>query len=90
MCVCMYIYIYNIHVYIYIYIYIYTCSTANLRTKILYFRGLDSSVILILKGGIFMSIGNSPERLSKQIYVGIVFVGRLGVSVDDLAMTVVG
>ena len=43
--------------------------TANLLTKILDFRGLDSSIILILRGGILMSVWNFPESLS-QILVG--------------------
>ena len=33
-------------------------STANLRTQILDFRGFDSNIILILRAGILMSIGN--------------------------------
>ena len=40
-------------------------STANLRTKILDFRGFDSGRILILRGGILMSIGDFPESLSQ-------------------------
>ena len=61
----MYIYI-HIHtqvcIYIYIYIYMYThilcgsgeskLSTANPRTKIMDFGGFDSSMILIVRGGI--------------------------------------
>ena len=35
--------------------------TANLRTKILDFRGFDSSIILMSRGGILMSIGHFPE-----------------------------
>ena len=57
--------------------------TANLRNKILDFRGFDSSIIFILRGGIlmFMSIGNFPESLGQQIFVGrILVVRRLGVS----------
>ena len=38
--------------------------TANLRTKILDFRGLDSSRTLMLRGGILMSTGNVLESLS--------------------------
>ena len=53
--------------------------TANLRTRILYFRGSDSERILILRGGIFSSIGDFLEILSQQILVGIIFVGRLGI-----------
>ena len=34
---------------------------ANLRTKILDFRGSDSSILLIIRGGILMSIGSFPE-----------------------------
>ena len=56
-------------------------GTANLRTTVLDFRGLDSSRILILRGGILMSIGNILESLSQAIVVGIILVGRLGVLV---------
>ena len=77
-------YIYIICIYIYIYIererdlspvcaradpHAHAC-TANLRTKILDFRGFDSSRILILRGGILMSIGSLPESLSQAILVG--------------------
>ena len=55
--------------------------TANLRTKTLGFRGFDSSTILILRGGILMSIGFFLESLSQAILVGIILVGRLGVKV---------
>ena len=54
-------------------------STANLRTNIMDFRGFDSSIILIIRGGILMSIGGFPESLSQAILVGIMLVGRLGV-----------
>ena len=50
--------------------------TANLRTKIMDFRGFGSIVILMLRGVIFMSI---PESLSQRILVGTIFVGGLGV-----------
>ena len=36
-------------------------SAANLPAKILDFRGFDSSRVLILRGGILMSIGDFPE-----------------------------
>ena len=52
---------------------------ANLPTKILDFRGFDSSRILILRGGIPMSIGNFLESLSQAILAGRFLVGRLGV-----------
>ena len=54
-------------------------GTANLRTKILDFRGFDSGRILISRGGILMSVGDFPEVLSQRILVGIILVGRLGV-----------
>ena len=54
-------------------------ATANLRTKILDFGGFDSSRILILRGGILMSMGNSPGISSQGILVGTILVGRLGV-----------
>ena len=52
---------------------------ANLRTKIMDFRGFDPSIILMLRGGILMSTWNSPEMLSQGILIGILLVGRLGV-----------
>ena len=57
------------------------CDMANLRTKILDFRGFDSSIISILRGGVLMSIGEFPESLSQAILAGIISVGRLGDSV---------
>ena len=53
--------------------------TANPRTNNVDFRGFDSSIILILRGGILMSIGDFPECLSQAILVGIILVGRFGV-----------
>ena len=50
--------------------------TANLPTNIVGFRGLGSSTILILRGGITMPIGNIPEDLSQAILVGMMLVGR--------------
>ena len=46
-----------------------TGNTANLRTKILDFRGFDSSRILSLRGGILMSMGSSPVIQSQQLLV---------------------
>ena len=43
------------------------------------FRGFDPSIILILKGGIPMPIGDFPESLTQAIVVGIMLVGGLGV-----------
>ena len=40
--------------------------TASLRTKILDFRGFDSSIILILRCGILMSTGNLPEKFESK------------------------
>ena len=45
-------------------------GTAHLRTNTMDFRGFDSSIILILRGGIPRPIGNFPERLSQAILVG--------------------
>ena len=36
--------------------------TANLRTKVLDIRGFDSSRVLVLRGGILMSIGNFLDK----------------------------
>ena len=58
------------------------CSTVSLRTKTLDFRGLDSIIILMLRGGILMSKGNVLESLSQLILVGIILVGRLAVIIS--------
>ena len=55
-------------------------DTANLRTRILDFSGFDSSITLILRGGISRPIGNDPEMLSQGILVGTILVGRLRAS----------
>ena len=60
-----------------------TDRTANLRTKILDFRGFDSSIFLILRCGIPRPIGNCLEMLSQQILAGRFLAGRLGVSHQD-------
>ena len=52
--------------------------TPNLPTNIVDFKGFDSSIILIWRGGIPRPIGNSPESLSQAMLVGIMLVGRLG------------
>ena len=59
-------------------------------TKIMDFRGFDSSRILILRGGIPRPKGNFPESLSQAILVGIMLVGRLGVlhSLEELQLGV--
>ena len=44
------------------------------------FRGFDSSIILILRGGIPRPIGDFPEGLSQAMLVGVTLVGRLGVT----------
>ena len=56
-------------------------DAANLPAKILDFGGSDSSRVLISRGGILMSTGDSPASLSQAILVGIILVGRLGVGV---------
>ena len=55
-------------------------TTANLRTNIMDFRGFDSNTILMLRGGIAGPMGNLPESLSQAILVGIMLVGKLGVT----------
>ena len=45
---------------------------ANLRTKILDFRGFDSREIMISRGGTLMPVGNLPEILSRRILVGVI------------------
>ena len=41
-----------------------------LPTNIVDFREFDSSIMLILRGGILMSIGDFPEGLSRAMLVG--------------------
>ena len=54
-------------------------ATANPPTNMVDFRGFDSSVILLRRGGIPRPIGDFPESLSQAILVGIMLAGRLGV-----------
>ena len=83
----LYIYIYIMYVYVYIYIYTHTYTyihvvprsdletTANLRTKLLGFKGFDSSMILMIKGcyshvhreisGYLQSMNLSRDNLSR-------------------------
>ena len=80
---CVYIYIY-IDIYIYIYIIFgwhHLSSATYLDTKILDFRGFDSSIILIIRGGIPRPIGNFPESLTQAMLVGVMLVGILSVLV---------
>ena len=53
-------------------------ATGYGQSKILDFRGFDSRRVLILRGGIFMPIGNFPESLSQAILVGIILGGGPG------------
>ena len=62
-------------------------GAANLPTRILDFKGFDSSRILILRGGILMSVGNFPESLSQGILAGVILVRRLGVGPGSIGST---
>ena len=44
-----------------------TTRTANLRTKIMDFRGFDSSTSVSMRSGIPRPTGNFPEMLNQQI-----------------------
>ena len=46
------------------------CYTVNLRTNIVGFRGFDSSIILILRGGIPRPMGSFPESLGQATFAG--------------------
>ena len=48
----------------------YASAAPNLPTNIVDFRGFDSGIILILRGGILMAIGDFPESLSQAMLVG--------------------
>ena len=56
--------------------------TANLCTKILDFRGFDSSRILTSRCGTLMSAGNFLASLSDAILVGTILAGRLDSASD--------
>ena len=56
-------------------------ATANPPTNIVGFRGLDSSTILIQRGGIIRPIGDFSESLSQVMLVGTMSLGGLGVCV---------
>ena len=45
-------------------------DTPNLPTNIVDIRGFDSSMMLNLRGGILMSVGDFPESLSQAMLVG--------------------
>ena len=51
--------------------------SANLPTNIVDFRGFDSSIISILRGGMPRPIGDFPESLSQAILVVVMLVGRM-------------
>ena len=44
----------------------------------IYIYIVDSNIILSQRGGIFISMGNSPTSLSQAMLVGIMLVGRVG------------
>ena len=54
-------------------------------TNILDFRGFDSNIISILRGGILMSIGDFPETLSQAMLAGVMLVGRLSIACEASA-----
>ena len=57
---------------------------ANLRAKTFWISKCltqDSSIILISRGAMLMSIGDVQETSSQRILVGIILVGRLGVPI---------
>ena len=62
-------------------------STANLRTKILDFRGFDSNIILVLRGGILMSIGYFPEVVESTILSRDSFSREIGCTATPTPVT---
>ena len=62
--------------------------TTNICTKILDFRGFDSGITLISRGGIPRPVGNVPESLSQASLVEIILVGRVGVIAGAPSATV--
>ena len=43
-------------------------------------------IYIYIRCGVLMSTGNSPESLSRQVLVGIILVGRLGVTPFSCSM----
>ena len=54
----------------------------NLRINTVDVRGFDLCIILTLRGGSTMSMGDIPESLSRAILAGMILVGRLDVASD--------
>ena len=48
------------------------------------FRGFDSSIIFIPRGGIPRPIGDFPESLTQAMLVGVTLVGGLGVTEEHI------
>ena len=61
----------------------------KLPTNIVDFRGFDSSIILILRGGILTCIGNIPESLSQAMLVGVMLVEGLGVPPSEVVYSII-
>ena len=77
---CIYLSIYlSLSLYIYIYMY----AWRNLPPRIMDFRGFDSGIILILRGGIPRPVGNFPDSSSQAMLVGVMLVGGLGVRINS-------
>ena len=57
-------------------------QTANLPTNIVDFGGFDSSIILVLRGGILVPTGDFPENMSQAMLVGCNFSRRIGRKTD--------
>ena len=57
--------------------------TPNLPTDMVGFKGFDSSIILIERGGILRFIGDFLESLTQAMLVGTMLVGRLCVEVTS-------
>ena len=49
-----------------------------LRANIVDFGGFDSSIALVLRGELLMSMGNFPESLTRAMLVGVMLVRGLG------------
>ena len=55
-------------------------STANLPTNTMDVRVFDSSMILIVRGGISRPTGDFPESWTQAMLLGMILVGRLAVA----------
>ena len=51
--------------------------------------GFDSSIMLFVRGGILMTIGDSPEDLTQAMLVGIMLVGIIIIIIVIISSSII-